>query len=403
MKNFNKKMIAFIIVLLAIILSVTIVYGIKNNSKISKNESIKIDENITQNLFKYHAAFNKSEKIINGAKISAPGQGIRTNDFKSSSPNVEIKIKGSFTTSNASIKLGINKNSGGAQYIEEINLTDGTIDYTFTIDASNLNVYSDAKSFFVLINTSDNTGEILYENIEIYSYDDIREDNNNVLSDEADTSFMQMNEIPSNVLFLGNSLLLGMDTDGSHGGAFGMASTSPQNDYAYHIEQAILQKNSSAQFDKFHVGAFEMAEDDATAQNYISNNGSVWTGKDLVIVQLGDNVNSDIRRATFNDNFGKLISDIRTKSPNAVVLCVTGWYYNEEVSNTVLEACKNYECGYLNISSLYTTENKATNHVGEVVTYYDGSTTNIQETWATHPYNTGMEAIADKIIEKLGM
>lgn len=398
MDNFNKKIVAIIVVLLASILSLAIVY----NNKITKNKSTQIYENITQNLFEYYEPFNQSEKISNGVKILDAGQGIKTNDFTSSSPNVEIKIKGSFTTSNASIKLGINKNSDETQYIDEVNLIDGKIDYNFTIDASNLNIYSDAKSFFVLINTEDNTGEILCENIEIYSYDNIREDNN-VLSDEADTNLMQMNEIPSNILFIGNSLLLGIDSDGVHGGAFGMAATSPQNDYSYHVEQAIIQKNSNAEFDKLHVGAFEMAEDDTTSENYIITNSLIWTNKDLVIVQIGDNVNSEVRRNTFNNNFEKLISNIRTKSPNATVLCITGWYYNEEVSNTVLEACKKYECGYLNISSLYTIENKATNHVGEVVTYYDGSTTNIQETWSTHPYNTGMKAIADKIIKKLGI
>lgn len=393
-KVIRRFSIIFLLITICIV-SYVIYKDEKSNKLTAQNNKSSV-----QNLFLYHAPFNKSEKIINGVNILASGQGFRTNDFTSNSPNVQIKIKGSFTTSNVSIKLGINKNSGDVQYIEETSLTNGNIDYTFIIDASNLNVYLDAKSFFILINTSDTSGKILYESISIQAYDGFSEDEH-ILSYVPKTNYMCRYNMPTKILFLGNSLLLGMDTDNSHGGAFGMASTSPQNDYAYYVEQAILQKNKFAEFSKFHIGEFEMAENNVTANNYISANKSIWTEKDLVIVQLGENVNNDKRRQTFKKNFKKLISDIRSKSPNAVILCVTGWYYNEEVSDIVLNTCKNYNCGYLNISHLYTTENKATNHVGETVKYYDGNTTNIRETLATHPYNTGMKAIADEIIEIL--
>ncbi|MBN7576027.1 hypothetical protein C1H57_12430 [Clostridium sp. 2-1] len=389
MKNLKRLIVVFIAILSIITM---------NSASIANAET---NENVVDNLFTYHAPFNKAEKIINGVKISSVGQGLRTNDFISSSPNVAIKIKGSFTTSNASIKLGINKNSGGVIYVEKANLTGGTIDYTFTIDASNLNVYSDAKSFFVLVNTADTKGQILYDSIEIYPCENSRDNGNYITSFKPNESLIAINHMPTNVLFIGNSLLLGMDTDGTHGGAFGMGATSPYKDYAYYVEQAILNKNSSAQFSKLHDGAFEMAENDATAQSYIANNGTTWMNKDLIIIQIGDNVNSDIRRTTFNNNFGKLISDIRTKSPNARVLCVTGWYYNDTVANTILEACKSYNCEFLNISSLYTPTNKATNYVGATVTYHDRTTTNIQQTWSTHPGDIGYKTIADTIISML--
>ena len=339
------------------------------------------------------------------------------------------------------------KKSGATNYITQKVITGGNYDYQFQIDASNLNVYQDAKSFYLIINSTgtNNTGSILFDEIKIKSYEGIRENdlynekftlmlenifneingnknkissleansNASILTDangnkysisvRVDGQLVSIPHIPTNVLFMGNSLLLGIDTDGAHGGAFGMACTSPQKDYCYHVQQSILNKNTNAQFKKLHVGAFEMAEDDTTSQNYITTNSSIWTDKDLVIVQIGDNVNSEIRRNIFNNNFEKLISDIRKKSPKARIVCVTGWYYNEQVSNTVKNACQKLSCEYLNISSLYTNANKAVNHVGEVVTYYDGNTTNIQQSWGTHPYDTGMLEIANMIIDVLDM
>lgn len=208
--------------------------------------------------------------------------------------------------------------------------------------------------------------------------------------------------IPNKVLFMGNSLLLGIDTNGEHGGAFGMCASSPYKDYAYLVEQAVLDKNPSATFTKLHDAAFEMAESDAAAEQYWTDNAASFTSDlDLIIVQIGDNVNTDTRQAVFAGNFGPLLDKIFTACQNARVICVGAWYNAGRSLATISNVAKKYGCDFVNITSLHTNANEA--HVGQVITYYDGMTTVAHDNWISHPGDDGMQAIADAIVEKMQM
>lgn len=208
--------------------------------------------------------------------------------------------------------------------------------------------------------------------------------------------------IPNKVLFMGNSLLLGIDTNGAHGGAFGMCASSPYKDYAYLVEHAVLAKNPSATFTKLHDAAFEMAESDAAAEQYWTDNAASFTSDlDLIIVQIGDNVNTDTRKAVFADNFGPLLGKIFTACPNARVMCVGAWYNAGRSLTTIINAAKKYGCDFVNITSLHTIANEA--HAGQVITFYDGTTTVAHDNWITHPGDSGMQDIADAIISVMKM
>lgn len=206
---------------------------------------------------------------------------------------------------------------------------------------------------------------------------------------------------PSSVLFMGNSLLLGMDTNNEHGGAFGLCAASPKADFAWHVEQAIKQRNPSCTFDKLHCAAFEQSENDTTAQEYITRNAARWAGKDLVIIQIGDNANNDTRRATFARNLPSLLASIRAGSPRARVILVGIWFTHADNVATLQSACARYGCMLVRIDDLDVRANQAP--VGQLITYADGTTITAQDNWVTHPGDQGMQAIADRIITAFDM
>ena len=200
---------------------------------------------------------------------------------------------------------------------------------------------------------------------------------------------------------MGNSLLLGMDTNNEKGGAFGMCASSPKNDWAYYVEEAIKSKNSSASFSKLHDAAFEQSENDQISDSYIEANRPSWSDKDLIIVQIGDNVNTDARRSHFSKSFPKLISSIKNSSPNGRIIIVGIWFSNTEVMEVLKTCASDYGCEFVKIDTLNTKENQAT--IGSTITYYDKSTTKVPEKWATHPGDEGMNLIANKIIDSINL
>ena len=56
------------------------------------------------------------------------------------------------------------------------------------------------------------------------------------------------------VLFLGNSLLLGMFE------TYGMCSTDPESDYAYYITRELRRREPECKISKLRISAFEACE-----------------------------------------------------------------------------------------------------------------------------------------------
>lgn len=209
--------------------------------------------------------------------------------------------------------------------------------------------------------------------------------------------------IPNKVMVLGNSLLLGMDTNGAHGGAFGMCASDPYHDFFYFLKQSITAKNPSCEFLKLHDAAFEQAETNTASQAYWTDNQSSFdTDIDLVIIQIGDNVNNDARVQVFGNNFGvSLVQKIKERCPRARVICACGWFNYLRSSPAVKAACEKYGCDFIPLYDLNTAENQG--YSGQVVTYYDGTTKVVPDTYITHPGDLGMQRIAERIVEKMNM
>lgn len=167
---------------------------------------------------------------------------------------------------------------------------------------------------------------------------------------------------PEKALFIGNSLLLG-------NGDFGMNATDKTKDYYDIIKEHILAFGLGNYTSKQLSGTgFEDAESITTSNAWIEDLLEVEldADTDLVVVQLGDNVNTESKRTTFKSSCSTLIHNIRQIAPKARIAWVYGWYVNNEVRATIQEAIKIYGGTYIEINDLNTKENQS--KIGIVIT-----------------------------------
>ena len=167
---------------------------------------------------------------------------------------------------------------------------------------------------------------------------------------------------PEKALFIGNSLLLG-------NGDFGMNATDKTKDYYDIIKEHILAFGLGNYTSKQLSGTgFEDAESITTSNAWIEDILEVEldADTDLVVVQLGDNVNTESKRTTFKSSCSTLIHNIRQIAQKARIAWVYGWYVNNEVRATIQEAIKIYGGTYIEINDLNTKENQS--KIGTVIT-----------------------------------
>lgn len=212
----------------------------------------------------------------------------------------------------------------------------------------------------------------------------IQAPNNKYFMQANDNGNLQLIDvIPSKTLFIGNSLLLG----NHHGDyAFGMCASNINNDYYYHITQYILNRKSNATFDKISGTAFESATTQNAVSDFLNNTLLPKLNNDLqlVIVQLGDNVNTSEKVTMFNSSCLQLLQFIRLHAPNSRVVFVGEWYSSAQRQTIISNACKNSGCQFVDISMLNTTENQSS--IGTVITYPDGYTETVSSSGvASHP------------------
>lgn len=168
---------------------------------------------------------------------------------------------------------------------------------------------------------------------------------------------------PEKALFIGNSLLLG-------NGDFGMNATDKTKDYYDIIKEHILAFGSGSYTSKQLSGTgFEDAESITTSNAWIEDilELELDADTDLVVVQLGDNVNTELKRTTFKSSCSTLIHNIRQIAPKARIAWVYGWYVNNEVRATIQEVIKIYGGTYIEINDLNTKANQS--EIGTVITH----------------------------------
>lgn len=217
------------------------------------------------------------------------------------------------------------------------------------------------------------------------------------ISVDDNGSLSAVSTIPTNVQIFGNSLTC-YYKDG-----FPALGASDQNhDWYHYVTDYIKSANSNAVIGpRRNIAPWEQNTDRNSQFNtLIKPNLSPDT--DLVILQLGDNVNSDALHANFANDVMNLFKDIKAIAPKAKIYFVGMWFCGwQDMIDSARAACSKYDGTFVDIQDLASNpSNKA--YIGEVVTLPDGTTKTLaSEGEANHPGNAGYKKIADRIIDSL--
>lgn len=252
---------------------------------------------------------------------------------------------------------------------------------------------------------------------------------------------------PKHSLFIGNSLLLGNEE-------FGMNATNKTKDYFNIVKNRIVEKvYNNYTFKRISGVTFEGATRLEDSNNWINNTllPELSPKLDLVVIQLGDNVNTSEKKIIFKNSCISLISNIKRIAPKATIAWVYGWYEDNDNKTVIQNAIRQYGGVYIEIGDINISTNQS--KIGTVITYdtvksqsitydtlkiissnqleitftVDGnqytSSINVNSynnnsgtktvNWkgyekitvdsgiASHPNDSGFQAIAERIIEKL--
>ena len=121
---------------------------------------------------------------------------------------------------------------------------------------------------------------------------------------------------------------------------------------------------------------------------------------DLVLIQMGDNVNTKEKRETFAKDCEKLLEWVQQQAPNARILWIFG-RYNLDNATDILKACEIYGAEFVDIS-IVSTDEKYMSSLESNYEKEDGTIGVITDYGvASHPGDYGMEVIYSIIVEHL--
>ncbi|HGF8200471.1 TPA: BppU family phage baseplate upper protein [Enterococcus faecium] len=361
-------------------------------------------------------------------------QGMYTQFFTSNNEDTLIDLDISVIgLSKVDVMLRYRDSTNASKYITLFEAT-SSFKTSLTFDASNLAIYNDAKDFAVLIrNVGSVEGSFIVNDLLVYTDDmkktsiyganlkeillniddklnDLQPSTDTILTSStgkkfklvvADDGSLTVKPLAfSKINISGNSLVNGIN-QGSHGARnFGMCASDSKHDFNYLVQQAILEKNTDATFTQTQISGIEMATNQTEYETYRDSIADSYTSDtDLIILQIGDNTTQYIE--TFENTFPQFLAWLKGKCPIADIVVVGTWF-SKAVGYPVVKKCAS-DAGlkFVDISALNTTENQSTS--GAIITYDDGTTVTASESWVRHPGNVGMQKIADKIIESVGI
>lgn len=184
-----------------------------------------------------------------------------------------------------------------------------------------------------------------------------------------------------------------------------MASTDTNTDYYYWVQQAIFEENEALLMKRFSGGSWESNTTSENRLAYLNNSvvNQIDGKEDLIIIQLGDNVNSEDKRKTLFKDAKTLLEWFKVKCPDAKILWVYGWYGVNINMPIIKQAIATVTgCELVDISKF--TEAKFRNKIGNKYKDKNGNIATINSNGvASHPGDLGMEMIANEIISVLGL
>ena len=203
-----------------------------------------------------------------------------------------------------------------------------------------------------------------------------------------------VSNVPSRVVVFGNSIA-------SHGWlqGIGMAASSKDKDYFTLVKNYILSKNPSAVVERGNGAAWE--SDPANRRQTFEQKMmlSLKPDTDIVILQFGDNLNTEEKRKNLETDIPNLISWIRNASPKSLIYWVGIYYASEDFVDRIKRICKPLDVPFVDISQ-YSKDPKYKSHVGAIIDLPDGTKYTVTDPGvASHPGDLGHKAIADEIIK----
>ena len=199
--------------------------------------------------------------------------------------------------------------------------------------------------------------------------------------------------LPNNILYIGNSLLVGF-------GTHGMASTTINDDYFAKVNAYLTDAGKTLTTDKLSSGDLERATTDSEVQTWITGSlaPKLSNSVELVVVCAGDNANTAEKRQEFAKGCGMVMAYIREHAPHARIVWLSTWYGSTGNNQTIQAACAKYGATYVYISDI---RSNPDNHSYIGATYIDSNgneQTVTEEGVASHPSDQGFEIIANRII-----
>ena len=326
------------------------------------------------------------------------GGGIVSEGFSTTHDSVLIKISADLSEGGATVNLYGCTNGGEKQLYRSDSIISGRFSLSYEYDPINLAVYRGMESFFFEIELLPFTRLTIDEFSAVAStavFDVKLEPSQNVVREKI--------EIPNKMLFVGNSLVFGMKM------MYGMCSDAPDKDYFHYVTEYVRGKNSECVFQKLYGSDYEACESLEAFESWYSKDENLYTHRpscesftsdiDLIIIQLGDNINTDAKNDTFKTSGDLFIERVKKASPNARIIWVHGWYNRQPTYDYISSLCERWGIERIDIRDLRCLENEA--HNQDTYLDKDGTLATINDAWKTHPGNGGMKKIAERIIEYL--
>ncbi len=198
------------------------------------------------------------------------------------------------------------------------------------------------------------------------------------------------------VFVTGNSITLGF-------GTHGMASTRTDTDWYYYVSAALREANPAVQVNRYPRGDWEGQITPEGRINELEANLAPYLepDTDLILVQLGDNVNTPEKRTHFKDDAATAIRWFRAKCPDARIIWIYGWY-NINENMELLKGALAEEHAELSDISAYSVLSECRNLVGAHYVGADGEDRVIDDAGvASHPNDFGMKKIAETVLKTI--
>lgn len=201
--------------------------------------------------------------------------------------------------------------------------------------------------------------------------------------------------VPNKVLIIGNSLTW-------EKGGIGMAASDGNHDYYQLVKDYILSANPNATVaPRTSFSSWEMAVNTADRDALFNNQIKplLSSDTDMVIIQLGDNINSSARHATFASDADKLIKNIRSVSPKATIIWVGAWFISYSTLMGEIKTAVENNGGLLADITEHRNDTAYQSYIGATRTGLDGVSFQVSSQGeASHPGDLGHKVIADTII-----